>query len=127
MAGYPLKEGHFTMRIFRREPAVWLYVINSAVALIVAYGVDLSQTQVAAVSTIATAFFAGWAAIITRPFVVSALTGAMSTMLTAAAAFGLHMSADQLSTTVTGLSIVLALVLRANVSPAGSESGVRRL
>lgn len=108
------------MKIFGYEPAMILYSINSLIALLVSFGLDLTQVQVAAASTIATGVLAAITAILTRPFIVSVLTGAVTTVLTAGVAFGLHLSGDQIGTAVTMLSVVLALVLRANVSPAGA-------
>jgi hypothetical protein len=105
------------MKIFGYEPAVILYAINAAVALLVAYGLDLTQDQVSAVSVIATAGLAIATAALTRPMVVSTITGAVGTALAAVAAFGLELSAEQIGATVTALSIVLALLLRSNVSP----------
>lgn len=109
------------MRIFGYEPAVWLYSINAAVALLVSYGFPLGTAQVAAISTIATAVLTVATTLLTRPVQVSALTAAVGTGLAAAASFGLHLSGDQIGTTVAALSIVLALVLRANVSPAAAS------
>lgn len=106
------------MRIFGYEPAAIAYAVNALVAMLVAWGLDLTQDQVAAVSTITTAILAAVVAAMTRPVVVSTITGAAATVLTAFVAFGLHLSADQISTAVTVGSIVLALLLRANVSPA---------
>ncbi|MFE3449609.1 hypothetical protein ACFXJ8_11805 [Nonomuraea sp. NPDC059194] len=108
------------VRIFGREPAVWVYTINTLVALLVAYGLPLTQLQVATISTMSTAVLAAIVAILTRPFVVSALTGAVGTTLTAVAGFGLELSEAQIGATVTALNVVLALVLRMNVSPAAS-------
>lgn len=82
------------MKIFGFDPAVIAYAVNAAVALLVAYGLDLSQGQVEAVSVVTTA------------------------ILAAVAAFGLELSAEQIGASVTALSIVLALLLRQNVSPA---------
>lgn len=109
--------------IFGQEPAVILYAVNSLVALLVAYGLDLSQVQVAAISTIASGIVAVVVAAMTRPVVVSALTGAVSTVMAAVAGFGLEFTADQIGATVTVLSIVLALVLRANVTPVSGPVG----
>ena len=108
------------MKLFGYEPAVWLYSINAGVALLVSYGFPLNSGQVAAISTIATAVLTIATALLTRPIQVSALTAAVGTGLAAAAAFGLHLTGDQIGTTVAALSIVLALVLRANVSPAAA-------
>lgn len=106
------------MRIFGFEPAVIAYAVNAAVALLVAYGLDLSQSQVEAIAVITTAILAAVAAAMTRPVVVSAITGAVATALAAIAAFGLTLNTEQIGATVTALSIVLALLLRQNVSPA---------
>ena len=106
------------MKIFGYEPAVILYAVNAAVALLVAFGLNMSHDQVAAVTTIATAVLSIAAAALTRPVTVSGVTAGVASLLTAAAAFGLHLSGDQVGTVVTALSIGLALLLRQNVSPA---------
>ncbi|MEV0388358.1 hypothetical protein [Nonomuraea sp. NPDC050643] len=104
-------------KIFGQEPAAILYAINALVALLVAFGLGLSQVQVATISTVASAVIAIIVAIMTRPFVVSALTGAVTALMTAVAGFGLEFTADQIGATVTVLSMLLGLVLRANVTP----------
>lgn len=105
------------------EPAVIMYGINALIALLVAYGVHLTTDQTAAITVSATAVLAIVAAMMTRPIVVSTITGAVGSLLAAVAAFGLHLTADQIGATVTALSIVLALLLRQNVSPAPIASG----
>lgn len=102
---------------FTFQPAMYLYILNAGVALLVAFGLPLNSTVVAAITTIATAILAGVAAFMTRPVSVSALTGAAATILTAAGAFKLHLSANEIGAAVTALSIVLALLLHQNVTP----------
>jgi hypothetical protein len=106
------------MKIFGYEPAVILYAVNAAVALLVAYGLDLTVTQTGAITAIATGLLAGVAALMTRPITVSGVTGALATVLAASAAFGLHLTANQIGTAVTAVSIVLALLLRQAVTPS---------
>lgn len=113
------------MKSFKLEPATILLGINAVVALLVAYGMDLSKDQVQAITVIATAVLTVATAVMTRPFVVSAVTAAVGSLLAAVAAFGLHLSADQIGATVTALSIVLALLLRQNVSPAPALARTR--
>ena len=115
------------MRGIRYEPAIYLYALNSAVALLVAFGLPLTATQTAAVTTVATAILAGVAAFLTRPVEVSAITAAVATALTAAAAFGLHLDANRIGTLVTVIGLVLALVLRQNVSPASKPAPVAQV
>lgn len=106
------------MKIFGYEPAVILQALNAAIALAVAFGFGLDEPQVAAITVIATAVVAILTALTTRPVVVASVTGAASTALSAFAAFGLELSAQQIGAVVTALSIMLALLLRPNVSPA---------
>ena len=112
------------MKIFGYEPATILYAVNAGVALLVAYGLPLSHDMVAAVTVIATAVLTIATAVMTRPFVVSSVTAAVGSLLAAVAAFGLHLSADQIGTAVSALTVVLMLLLRQNVTP--SDGLVRR-
>lgn len=105
-------------RIFGLEPAVIAYVVNGGVALLVVYGLPMSQGQVEAVTVTTTAIAAAVTAVMTRPIVVSTLTGALATVMTALAAFRIEFSAEQIGQTVAFVSLVLALLLRQNVSPA---------
>jgi hypothetical protein len=106
------------MRGPRWEPALYLSIVNAALAAAVAWGLPLSHIQTAAVITIVTAVLAMATAVLTRPVEVSALTGAGVTLLTALGAFGLHLTQAQLGTGVALVSIVLGLILRQHVSPA---------
>jgi len=107
------------VKIFGREPAVWLYVINAIVAFLATIpAVGLTEESAGWVMTIASGVVALLVALLTRPFVVSALTGALSTILTGMASFGLPMTEQQTGAFVIMVSAVLGLVLRSNVSPA---------
>lgn len=105
------------LNIVKTEPAVILYSMNALLALLIAYGLPLTKTQTAAVITIVTALLTVTAALATRPIAVSSVTAAVATIATAASTFGLHLTADQIGTGTTFLSLLLALVLRPNVSP----------
>ncbi|MGH3390986.1 MAG: hypothetical protein ACRDOO_19130 [Actinomadura sp.] len=107
-----------TIRIFGYEPAVLLQAVNACVALLVAFGLGLSEPQVSAITVLATAAVSIATAVMTRPVVVSAVTGGIGTALSAVAAFGLELDAQQIGAVVTASSIVLALLLRQAVSPS---------
>lgn len=102
------------------EPAVVLYAANAIVALLVAWGLNLSPDQTGAIATITTAAVTIYTAATTRPVVIPTITGAAATAAAAFAAFHLELSADQISTAVTAGSIVLALLLRQAVTPAAT-------
>ncbi|MGI5286655.1 hypothetical protein ACQEVF_25405 [Nonomuraea polychroma] len=110
------------IRIFGYEPAMILYVINAAVAFLVTIPqVGLTEESAGYVMTIANGLIALVVAVLTRPWVVSALTGALSTILTGMASFGLPLSEQQTGAFVFMVSAVLGLLLRANVSPAPAK------
>jgi hypothetical protein len=102
----------------KADSALILYAVQAVLAVIVAFGISPSPGWTAAVVTITAALITIATGILTRPVRVSVITGAVATILTAAAAFGLHLSSAQTGAGVTALSVVLALVLRQNISPA---------
>jgi hypothetical protein len=111
------------IKLFGREPAVILYVINALVAFLATIpAVGLTAESSGWVMTIASGVVALLVAVLTRPWVVSALTGALSTVLAGLASFGLPLTEQQTGTFVLLMSAVLGLLLRANVSPAPSTS-----
>lgn len=106
------------MKILGREPAAILYALQAILAALVAFGVfGLTEESAAWVLTIGNGVMALIVAVVTRPFVVSALTGAVQTILTGLISFGLPLTTEEMGALITALSVVLALVLRPNVSP----------
>lgn len=102
-------------------PAALLYAINTAVALAVSFGLSWSDTQVAAVSTIATAVFGGVAALMVRPVAIGMFGAAAATALSAAAAFGFSWTPNQIGLAVAAISIVLGFLTHQSVSPPGGD------
>jgi hypothetical protein len=112
-------------KLFGREPAAVLYGVQALLSVAVAFGAfGLTDESAAWVLTIANGVMALIVAIVTRPFVVSAVTGAIQTILTAAVAFGLPLSEAQTGTIIAALSVALGLMLRPNLSPM--ETAVTR-
>lgn len=111
------------VKIFGREPAVILYVFNAIVAFLVTLpAIGLTEESAGWVMTIATGAVALLVAMLTRPFVVSALTGAMTTVFAGLASFGLPLTEQQAGAFVFLVSAVLGLLLRSNVSPNAATS-----
>ena len=99
------------------EPAVLLYGLSGAVALAVSFGLPWDKTMVAAAMTIATALAGAVTAFLTRPFSVSVTVGLVTTAVTAASAFGLNLTVDQLGSLGAVVSVILALVMRQALTP----------
>jgi hypothetical protein len=105
------------MKWFGRAPALWLAAAVSAVQL-VAILAHMGHDAQNALSIIVTAVYAILTAVLTRPVNLSIVTGALSTLVTAAGVFGFHVSADAMSVFNTALVAVATLVLTTLVSPA---------
>lgn len=99
------------------EPAALSWALNGGVALVCAYAFGLNGTQEAAVTTIVTALAAVATALQARPVVIPAVVGGLTTALTAAAAFGLHVSPDVIALGSSVVSAALALLFRQNLTP----------
>jgi len=104
-------------RWFGRDPALYL-TVALAVLQLVAVLAHLSAGQQNGLSVAATAVYTLLLALWTRPIQPSAITGGLATILTALAAFGIDLRPDLVSGLNATVAAVLALMLRAQVSPA---------
>ena len=90
-------------------------------------GVHLAATQVAAVLTALPAVATLIAAFRTKPAAVTAITGGLATIGTAATTFGLHWLASLIGADAPAASLVVALLLRMHVSPKTVVADVEQL
>jgi hypothetical protein len=99
------------------EPVILAWALNGGLAVLLGDLFHITTTQEAAVTTIATGLVAVFTALHTKPFAVTAFTGALTTIAVAGAAFGLHLPAQDIGVGVAILASIAGLGLRANVSP----------
>jgi hypothetical protein len=99
------------------EPVIVAWALNGGLAVLLGNVVHLTSIQEAAVTTIATGAVAIFTALHTKPFAATAFTGALTTILVAGAAFGLHLPAQDIGVGVAVIAALAGLGLRANVSP----------
>jgi hypothetical protein len=111
------------MKWFGRAPAAWL-AAGLGVVQLVAVLAHMTHDQQSALSIGVTALYGILAAVLTRPINLAIVTGALSTLATAAGVFGLHISADAMSVFNTALVAVATLLLTNLVSP--SDAMARR-
>jgi hypothetical protein len=104
--------------IWGQEPTVLAYVFNALLAFLVTIpALGFTEQAASWTSTIASGVLALIVAWQTRPWVISTLTGALSTILVGLANFGLPLTQAQTTAFVVFASAVLGLVLRGQVSP----------
>jgi hypothetical protein len=110
------------MKIFGREPALWLHAIQAVLAFLVTLplfnGLGLTEEVSGWIMTITGGLVALGVAIATRPLVVSAVVGAVKTILTGWIALGLPLSEQSAGAAVAALNVLLMVLLPANLTPA---------
>jgi hypothetical protein len=109
------------MKILGREPALWLTLIQTVVALAVGLGLAVTGEQVGLINAAAAAVLALIAAVAVRPFPVPLLMGAISALLALGVGFGLALSPEQVGLANAGVAALVGFILRMHVSPAESR------
>jgi hypothetical protein len=108
--------------LLKSEPALVSWAVNGGIAALCAFILHFGATKEAAVATIVTGLSALVTAYATRPVNVSVVSGAITTLATAVAAFGLHIAPGTTAFLVTLVSALTGLLVRGHVSPAGKAS-----
>jgi hypothetical protein len=103
-------------KIFGREPAAWLALVAVLVKLVAAFGLDVSTDQQAWINAVAAAVVGLVVAFMVHDGAAAAIIGLAQAALAAAVGFGLDWSADQQAVVMTGVTIVIALWTRTQVT-----------
>ena len=116
---------NFISGLLRYEPVLLSWVLNGGLAVLLGNVAHVSTAQEGAITTISTAVVAIFTWFKTKDKAVSTLVGFITTIATAAAAFGLHLSSAEIGAGAAILSGILALAFRANATPAAGVKPVR--
>lgn len=106
------------MKLFGREPALWIGVIQATLGLIVTLGFAwLDATDATNIVATLTALAGVATAISTRPWRLSIFTGAVSTVAVLFAGYGLNFTQEQVGAVQLILVTVVTLVARNQITP----------
>lgn len=106
------------MKIFGREPTLWIGVISSAILLIGTFGLHLLSGQQAALIVVGINAIAGAInAYAVRPISPIAFTYAVGSLIAVAGAYGLNLSIETVASLNAAVIPILALLSRDQVSP----------
>lgn len=106
------------MKIFGREPTLWIAVINSVVMMGATLGLRwLDNEQAGLIVAGINAVFAAANAWAVRPISVPVFTYAATSLLSVGAAYGFSVTPEQLAGINSTLVVVLSLITRGQVSP----------
>ncbi|GIJ10720.1 hypothetical protein ACFFMR_18820 [Micromonospora andamanensis] len=107
------------MKIFGREPTLWIQALSAFLGVAVTFGVPgLSATQAAAIVAATSAVFAAINAALVRPVAPAAFTGLVTAFAVLVAAYGLDVSQETVGAVQLTVVAVLALLTRTQVTPA---------
>lgn len=104
------------MKIFGREPALWLALVAVAVKLIAAFGVNVSGDQQAVINTVAAAAVGILVAVTAHDGLGAAVLNFLQAGLAAAVGFGLDWSADRQAVVMSFAAAVVAMWTRTQVT-----------
>lgn len=104
------------MKIFGREPALWLALIAVAVKLSTAFGLDLTADQQAVINAVAAALVGVLVAVSVHDGLGAAVIGLVQAAVALAVGFGLHWSPDQQAVVLSFASAIVAMWTRTQVT-----------
>jgi len=102
--------------IFKREPALWLGLTSSAVAVIGAFLINLSSEQEGVVNAVIFALLGVITAVIVHDGIGAAVLGFFKALIALVVAFGLHMDAPHQALLMTFIAAIVAMFVRTQVT-----------
>ena len=116
------------MKIFNREPALWLGLVAIAVKLLAAFGMDVSVEQQAVINAVAAALVGLILAVVAGDAIGAAVLGFAQAALALAVGFGLDWSAEQQAVVLAAAAAVVAMWDRTQITaPAPAAATPRPL
>ncbi|MGW1463832.1 hypothetical protein ACWCPT_05690 [Streptomyces sp. NPDC002308] len=110
------------MKIFGREPALWLNSLAAVLGLVVTFNVGLSAGQAGWLVAGTSAVLGAIAAALTRPIAVQAFTAAVATIASGVGAFGFEVAPTTTAAINGCVLAVLMFITRGQVSPITSPA-----
>jgi hypothetical protein len=108
-----------TPKLFGREPALWIAVIQAGLMLLFTLGVPgIDGALAGAVSLVLTAVATAWTALAVRPVSPSVFTGVLVAGVQLFSRWGLDLSDVQVATMTGFVALVVTLIMRGQVTPA---------
>lgn len=114
------------MKIFGREPALWLNSLAAVLGLVVTFNVGLTEVQAGLLVAGTSAVLGAIAAALTRPIAVQAFTAAVATVASAVGAFGFEVAPTTTAAINGCVLAVLMFITRGQVTPIAPPAPAAR-
>jgi hypothetical protein len=106
------------MKIFGREPAVWVGFIEAAIALAMAAGwIDITADQTAQIMAVVVAVFGVLTAYLTHDTMLGVLVGLTKATLALIVGFGFTLSPELTASIIAFVVVVVGLFQRTQTTP----------
>lgn len=107
------------MKLFGREPAVWVGVIEAALALAVVFGLGLSNQNAALIVGAVAAGFGVVTAYYTRDAMLGYAVGFAKALVAVGVGFGLDLTTEQTGALLAFVAVGVGFFQRTQTSPLG--------
>jgi len=103
---------------FGRDPALWINAISIFLMIGVGFGLPINDGLSAGIVALLTVGATTWTAVHTRPWAPTIFTGLIGAGAALLAEFGLDATQEQVSMIAAGVSAVLMLIARNQITPS---------
>ena len=107
------------MKIFGREPTVWLQGLTAVLTFFVTFGWDqLTSKQAGLIVAVVAAALSAWNAWAVKPVAPAIWTGLITSGAALLGAYGLSLNQESVGKVVLAVTAVMAIILRQAVTPS---------
>ena len=106
-----------SIKIFGREPAVWVGVIEAFLAVLLSFGIGISDTSYGPIMAVVVALGGFVTALGTKDTLLGALIGLIKAGLVLVAVYGVTITEQQQGALIAAVSVMFAFYQRTQTSP----------
>lgn len=113
----PMVNPPVALKIFGREPAAWIGLIEGILTLLMAFAIGVSQETFGPIMAVVVALGGAYTAWATRDTMLGAVTGLAKSLLVLLAVYGLTLTDQQTAAIMGAVSLVVGFWQRTQTSP----------
>ena len=111
------------MKVFGREPAAIVGLIEGALVLALSFGLfDLTQHTIGLIMAVVTSALGVYVAYVTRDTLLGAVIGFVKALLALAVVYGLTISTEQTGAVIAFITVVFSFYNRSQTAPLSQPS-----
>lgn len=112
-----------TQKIFGREPAIWVGLVQAFVTMVIMFGLPITTEQGALIVAVFNGGAGAYLAYKVRPIAVGSIVAFIQSGVALLVGFGLNLTTDQQGVLLTFVALLLnVMIVRPNVEPQVSKA-----